>query len=133
MLVVAVVLFILAVVVASIGVAGLTERLPRNRWVGIRTAGTLRDEEAFRLGNRVASPLILASALILAIGGFAAIAFDGVFSGVATLVAVVVAFVVAGMGASIGAQVAVPPAPEETGDCGSSCASCTLKGACETA
>ena len=133
MLVVAVVLFILAVVVAAIGVAALAERLPRNRWVGIRTAGTLRDEDAFRLGNRVAAPAILASALILAIGGFAAVAFEGAFAAVATLAAVVAAFVIAGYGASIGARVAVPAPPEQTGDCGHACASCSLKGACETA
>lgn len=37
-----------------VGLLGLTERLPRNRYAGVRTAATMRNEDAFRVGNKVA-------------------------------------------------------------------------------
>ncbi|TQM82782.1 SdpI/YhfL family protein [Saccharothrix saharensis] len=43
-------------VVALVGYLGRTERLPRNRFVGLRTPATMRSEEAFRVANRAAGP-----------------------------------------------------------------------------
>jgi hypothetical protein len=59
---VAVALLVLAVALAGIGLAGLTERLPRNRWVGLRTAGIRDDDEAWRVGHRAAGPALVAAA-----------------------------------------------------------------------
>lgn len=59
---VAVALLVLAVALAGIGLAGLTERLPRNRWVGLRTAGIRDDDEAWRVGHRAAGPALMAAA-----------------------------------------------------------------------
>jgi uncharacterized membrane protein len=68
-------LLVLAVGLVFVGVAGLTERLPRNRWLGIRTQTVRRDDEAWRLGHRAAGaalitaagpPLLLAVALLVA-------------------------------------------------------------------
>ena len=58
----AVALLVLAVALAGIGLAGLTERLPRNRWVGLRTAGIRDDDEAWRVGHRAAGPALMAAA-----------------------------------------------------------------------
>ena len=58
----AVALLVLAVALAGIGLAGLTERLPRNRWVGLRTAGIREDDEAWRVGHRAAGPALMAAA-----------------------------------------------------------------------
>lgn len=68
--IVAAALFLLAAALVVVGLAGLTERLPRNRWVGIRSASVQVDEEAWRAGHRAASGAIMAAAgppLLLAI------------------------------------------------------------------
>jgi hypothetical protein len=59
---VAVALLLLAVALTGIGLAGITERLPRNRWVGLRTAGIRDDDEAWRIGHRAAGPALVAAA-----------------------------------------------------------------------
>jgi hypothetical protein len=59
---VALALLALAVALAGIGLAGLTEHLPRNRWVGLRTAGIRHDDEAWRVGHRAAGPALIAAA-----------------------------------------------------------------------
>ncbi|KAA0025011.1 SdpI family protein [Antrihabitans cavernicola] len=129
MLIVAVVLFVLAVVVAAVGVAGLIGRLPRNRWAGVRTPEAMRDDESFKLANKVAAPTMLAAGLLLAIGGGAMVVLDGVFAVVAMLVAVVAALFTAGAGASLASRAAA--AVPETGGCGHACTSCSLRDACQ--
>lgn len=122
-LIVAVVLIALAVVVAGVGAAGLTGRLPRNRWVGIRTAESVRDDDAFQLANRVAGPTMLAGAALLVIAGFAALTLDGVFAIAAVVVAVAAAMITAGVGGSLGSRAAA--ALEPAGGCGHACTSCS--------
>lgn len=64
-------MFLLAVVLVIIGVAGLTERLSRRRWIGIRTAATQASDKAWRAGHRAAGGAIIAAAgppLLLAVG-----------------------------------------------------------------
>jgi len=68
--VVAVALLVFAAALVIIGLAGLTERLPRNRWVGIRVASVQVDERAWRTGHRAASGAVMAAAgppLLLAV------------------------------------------------------------------
>ena len=55
-------LLLLAGALVGIGVAGLTERLPRNRWIGLRTEAVRTDDEAWRLGHRAAGPALIAAA-----------------------------------------------------------------------
>jgi len=72
---IALALLLLALALAGVGVAGRTERLPRNRWIGLRTAAVRADEESWRIGHHAASgalivaagpPLLLAAALVAA-------------------------------------------------------------------
>ncbi|WP_138845219.1 SdpI family protein [Rhodococcus pyridinivorans] len=131
MLIVAVLLFVLALVVGAVGVAALTGKLPRNRWAGVRTPDTLRDDEAFALANKVAAPSMLGSAVLLALGGVASLTLPTVAGIIAVVVTVVAALITAGAGGSVAARVAAATKPEETAGCGTSCGACSLRGACE--
>lgn len=59
---VAIALLALAVALAGIGVAGVLERLPRNRWIGLRTAEVRRDDASWRTGHRAAGGALIAAA-----------------------------------------------------------------------
>ncbi|WP_271047339.1 SdpI family protein [Rhodococcus rhodochrous] len=131
MLIVAVLLFVLALVVGAVGVAALTGKLPRNRWAGVRTPDALRDDEAFALANKVAAPSMLGSAVLLTLGGVASLTLPTVAGIIAVVVTVVAALITAGAGGSVAARVAAATKPEETAGCGTSCGACSLRGACE--
>ncbi len=73
--VLAIALLMLAVALAAIGIAGLTERLPRNRWAGLRSASMRDDDAAWRRGHRAAGATLMAAAgppLLLAMALFVA-------------------------------------------------------------
>ncbi|WP_037177137.1 SdpI family protein [Rhodococcus sp. UNC363MFTsu5.1] len=159
MVIVATVLFVVALAIGVVAVAGITGRLPRNRWAGVTTPEALASDDAFRLANRIAAPTMAAAALLLVIGGVGALAF-GTAGGLLTVaVALVAALVTAGYGGSMGARAAAAAAPAggcghdcgcgspaepesaefadnaadaaAAADCGmDSCGSCALKGAC---
>ncbi|MFZ2174488.1 MAG: SdpI family protein [Rhodococcus sp. (in: high G+C Gram-positive bacteria)] len=131
MLIVSVVLLVLAVAVAGVAVAGLTEHLPRNRWAGVRTPETMRDDQTFALANRVAGPTLLAAAGLLVLGGLGGILVGGVVGIGAILVSIVAAAVTAGSGGSLGVRAAAAVPVSETGSCGNSCGACSLKDACQ--
>ncbi len=130
-LIVACLLFVLAVAVGAVGVAALTGKLSRNRWAGVRTADSLRDDEAFALTNKVAAPSMLGAAVLLAVGGVASLTLPVVGGVIAVIVTVVAAALTAGAGGSIAARVAAATKPAESEGCGSSCGACSLKGMCE--
>ncbi|MCF8609083.1 SdpI family protein [Gordonia sp. HY285] len=145
---------VLAVFWAGVGISGLSGRLERNRWFGVRSEETMRSGEAFALGNKVAAPGFLAAALVLLIGGV--LAFGGDLGFLFGFGGVIVAFVIAAVAAGVGVRVAatVPEPEEESGgcsadccsggadeqhaddpaaDCGTdSCGSCALQGMCTT-
>ncbi|MGD8684214.1 MAG: SdpI family protein [Chloroflexota bacterium] len=69
----ALVLLGLAIALAGVGLAGLAERLPRNRWLGLRTPAVRENDTSWRAGHRAAGgtliaaagpPLLLAAALL---------------------------------------------------------------------
>ncbi|OYD67370.1 SdpI family protein [Rhodococcus sp. OK302] len=119
MVIVAVVLFVLALAVGGVAVAGLIGKLPRNRWAGVRTPDTLRSEESFALANKVAGPTMAAAAGLLVIGGIAALTMNVAMGLGIALVAVVAALFTAGSGGAIGARAAAAM-PEPSG-CGNDC------------
>ncbi|AOW95214.1 hypothetical protein BFN03_18215 [Rhodococcus sp. WMMA185] len=130
-MIVSVVLFVFAVAVSGIAVAGLTERLPRNRWAGVRTPETMRDDQTFALANKVAGPTLLAAAGLLTIGGIAGILVGGVVGIGALLLSIVAAALTAATGGTLGARAAAAVPAPDTGDCGSSCGACSLKAVCQ--
>lgn len=131
MVIVAVVLFLAAVALAAVGTAGLTGRLERNRWAGVRTPQSLRDDETFALANKVAAPSMLGAAAVLVIGGIATLILPTVAGVIATVVVLGAALFTVAAGGTLGSKAA--GALPETSGCGTSCGACSLKGACEPA
>ena len=64
-----VVLVIAGVALLTVGLLGWRQRLPRNRFAGVRTPATLRSDAAFAVANRVAAPPVLAAGALCAVGG----------------------------------------------------------------
>ena len=62
-------LVIAGVALLAISLLGWWQRLPCNRFAGIRTPATLRSDTAFIAANRVAAPPILAAGVICAAAG----------------------------------------------------------------
>lgn len=71
MFVLALVPIVLGVLVGWGGLLGWREKLPRERGAGVRTAATMRSDEAFRVGNKVAGLPTLVGGLIGVLGGVA--------------------------------------------------------------
>lgn len=129
----AIVFLVSAVVLGGVSGLALAGKLPRNRWVGLRSAATLRDEATFRSANRVAAPAQSGAAVVLVLGAVGALLLDGGAALVTVIAAPIVALVLMAVGAGIGQRVAgAMPAPD-LGSCGNSCGACSLQGSCETA
>ncbi|NUT47515.1 MAG: SdpI family protein, partial [Saccharothrix sp.] len=96
-----VVLGLIGVAFATVGVLGARGRLNRNRFFGVRTKATLRDDEAFALANKVAGvPNAAAGAIALVAG--AATAANPTSALVIGLVGLVGSVAVAGAGCVLG-------------------------------
>ncbi|GAC02365.1 hypothetical protein GONAM_53_00540 [Gordonia namibiensis NBRC 108229] len=157
---VAVLLFALAGLWATVGVRGLRGSLPRNRRFGVRTDETMRSDEAFRVANRVAAPGTIGASVILVLGAVPTLAVDGAWSILFGVVALVAALVIIGLVSAIGVRAAATVPAEDAGcsccsghdeghshvepageqgtsepaaDCGtSSCGACSLRGVCSS-
>lgn len=57
------------VLVTVVGLLAIRQRLPRNRFIGVRTWATLRDDTAFTVGNRVAGVPVAAAGAVGVLGG----------------------------------------------------------------
>ncbi|MGH3985268.1 MAG: SdpI family protein [Pseudonocardiaceae bacterium] len=112
----------------TVGVLGWRQRLPRNRFAGVRTPATLRSDAAFIAANRVAALPVLAAGAVCAAGGGLALGADGWALTVIVAVAGAGAVGLLLAGGLLGHRVAAAiPAP--TGGC----AGCTCSGAgCST-
>ncbi|WP_424183613.1 SdpI family protein [Actinokineospora sp. G85] len=112
-----------------VGFLGLTSRLPRNRFGGVRTEATLRSDEAFRVGNKVAGLPTLIAGLVGVLGAALAWAMSGL-GGVLTvaviaLVGLVAITVAAGVLGNRAAEAVPEPEPELPAGCaGCQCGGC---------
>ena len=117
-------------VVATVGVLGFLERLPRNRFGGVRTPATLRDAETFRVGNKVAGLPIAVGGGVGVLGGAVALAMTGAAAIVVAVLALLGALAIAAAGGVLGhrAAEAMPePAPELPAGCaGCQCGGCEI-------
>ncbi|WP_405159968.1 SdpI family protein [Nocardia sp. NBC_01499] len=134
MFVVALVLFVLALVAIATGALGLIGKLPRNRFVGVHTEAALSDDETFRIANRIAAPTSVAAGALLFAGGLVALAASGIVALLVGAGAAIVALFTLGAGANAAAAKAEAIAPPaEVGGCGSACGACSLRDACQPA
>lgn len=122
----AIVLAAVGLVVAIVGLLGLLERLPMNRFAGVRTSATMRDADTFRIGNKVAGLPVLVGGLVGLVGGVL-----GLSTVIATIVAAVGMVAIAIAGGVLGhkAALAVPEPEQElpAGCAGCACGNCGVK------
>ncbi|MDY6807893.1 hypothetical protein GIY30_08665 [Gordonia sp. HNM0687] len=132
LVVAAVIVFALAAMWLVVGAMGITGRLRRNRWVGVRADATMRSDQAFAVANRVAAPGELAAAGILVLAGILTLGVGGYWSLVFAVVGLIAAMFVVGIVSAYGVRAAAAvPADDPADDCGtSSCGACSLRGAC---
>lgn len=126
---ISVVLWVLGVVVLATGIASALGVLAPNRWVGIRTADALKNDESFRLANKVAAPTTTLAGALLAVAGLSIYFIGGITGALVAALAIITGFVTAGFGAVVGSKAAAKA--KAVGGCGNSCGSCSLRGACE--
>jgi SdpI/YfhL protein family len=75
--VLAIVLLTAGLLIATVGLLGLRERLPRNRFAGVRTAASMRDEATFRVANQVAGLPTIVGGLVGVLTGVAGLFLPG--------------------------------------------------------
>jgi hypothetical protein len=118
---------VLGVVVGWGGLLGWREKLPRERGAGVRTVATLRSDEAFRIGNKVAGlPTIMAGVAGL-LSGIAGLVMPGAAGSViATVVGVVAMAALVIAGGLLGHRAALAVrAPAPAGCSGCACGGCS--------
>ncbi|WP_238413099.1 SdpI family protein [Saccharothrix deserti] len=123
-----VVLGLIGVAFGAVGFLGMRGGLHRNRFFGVRTKATLRDDETFALANKIAGVPNLAAGAIALVAAAAA-ALNPAVALVIGLVGLVGSVVVASAGGVLGHRAAeAMPAPVAAG-CGG-CACSGSGGAC---
>lgn len=120
-------LAIAGLAVGTVGVLGLRGALPRNRWAGVRTAATMRDDTAFTLGNKVAgAPLLAAGAAAFAAGALGAVMPTMASRVTVAAVGLLGMLVLTLVGGALGHRAAAAlPAPDDSCGSASGCAGCT--------
>lgn len=120
----------------AVAVLGARSLLRRNRWVGVRTAATLRSDESFALANRVAAaPLGAAGAVAVVAGGALLAGADGALAWVVPAIGILGTLVLGGIGGAAGdrAAGALPPPEPAPSACAGTCAGCELVAGCRPA
>jgi hypothetical protein len=121
---------VVGLVVAIVGTLGFLERLPRNRFGGVRTPATMRDDETFRVGNKVAGLPIAVGGAVGIVGGAISLAMTGAAAVVVMVIALLGTAAIAAAGGILGhrAAEAVPaPKPELPAGCkGCQCGGCDI-------
>jgi hypothetical protein len=125
------VLMVAGCAMAIVGVLGWRRRLPRNRFAGVRTLATLRDDETFAVGNQVGAPLAIAAGAAALLGGAAALGAPAASTGwllvgLSGVGAVGLALAGGVLGDRAASRVPVP----SLGGCSGVCTGCTLVEGC---
>ncbi|ONI82718.1 hypothetical protein ALI22I_39140 [Saccharothrix sp. ALI-22-I] len=123
-----VVLGLIGVAFGTIGFLGVRGQLHRNRYFGVRTKATLRDDETFALANKIAGvPNAAAGAIALVAAGAAAV--NPALMLVIGIVGLIGSVVVAGAGGVLGHRAAEAMPEQAPAGCGG-CACSGSGGAC---
>ncbi|MGH3859461.1 SdpI family protein [Actinokineospora sp.] len=122
----------------AVGFLGLTERLPRNRFGGVRTPATLRDDDTFRLGNKVAGLPTMVAGLVGVLGGVVGLLLSTPTGALTVAIIVTIGLLAITVGAGVlgnRAAAAMPePAPELPAGCaGCQCGGCGVLGKAKSA
>ena len=105
--VLAVVLSLAGLAVAVVGILAATQRLPRNRVIGVRTSWTMARIDAFRRANRVAAPAFTGAGALGLVAGVAAFLTPVPAAGVTLLVVGALGLLVLlGVGGAVGGRYA---------------------------
>ncbi|GAA4421339.1 SdpI family protein [Actinokineospora soli] len=108
-----------------VGFLGFTGRLPRNRYAGVRTAATLRSDEAFRVGNKVAGLPTVAAGAIGVLGATAGWLTNPLLGTVLALAGLLTLTVAGGVLGTKAAAAVPEPEPELPAGCkGCQCGGC---------
>jgi uncharacterized membrane protein len=114
--------------ITIVGLLGTHERLPRNRFAGVRTAATLRDEETFRLANRIAGLPMVVGGLVGVVAGIAAVLGGGLLVGGVGLAGMLAITVGGGMLGHRAALAMPKPQPTVPAGCGAClCGNCEVR------
>ncbi len=108
----------------TVGMLGWQRRLPRNRVAGVRTPATLRSQEAFTAGNRVAAPPVLAAGAVCVLGGTLAFGARGTALWMLVGGVGVVALVLVAAGGVLGDRAASMVRPAGCGGCACGAGDC---------
>jgi hypothetical protein len=116
---------------AVVGILGWRRRLPRNRFAGVRTVNTLRDDETFAVGNQIGAPLSMAAGAVAVLGGLAVLATPSTAVRLTLIVlAALGGLVLTAIGGVLGDRAAkLVPVPS-LGGCSGVCAGCSLVDGC---
>ncbi|WP_158879645.1 SdpI family protein [Amycolatopsis anabasis] len=129
MIVIALVPVFFGVLVGWGGLLGWREKLPRDRATGVRTAATLRSDEAFRIGNKVAGLPTMIGGAVGVLGGVAGLVMPTLGGTItAAAVGLVGAFALLAAGGVLGHRAAAavpPPAARPAGCSGCACGGCS--------
>lgn len=112
----------------AVGFLGLTERLPRNRFGGVRTPATLRDDDAFRLGNKVAGLPTIVAGLVGLIGGAVGLTLPTTAGAVTVAIIATVGLLAITVGAGVLGHRAASAMPEPAPEVPAGCAGCQCGG-----
>ncbi|MBP2475550.1 putative tellurium resistance membrane protein TerC [Crossiella equi] len=117
--------------VAVVGLRGMRGTLTRNPWFGVRTARTMRSDEAFALANKVAGLPLLVAGMLITISGLvtAPLTEAGLYMTI-LIISLVGAVLIAAAGGMLGHHAAdALPDPKPTSGCAGCGGFCSKLGA----
>ena len=103
--IIAVILFILAVVLLIVGGMGWAGKLPGNSVIGIKVDEVRKSQEIWDAAHKVAGPLWFFAGVVFAFGGLFALRVSGWFW-LIVVALVIIGIVAIGAGGSMGARIA---------------------------